>query len=172
MTPQSSPHKRAAYEPPVSLLRPVAHDPDMPRPVSIMAGTLIILLRVLAGTALIAAVWLDWPDLIDEFEDTIGSSLSAADEQIALWTYITLIVVALLIQLTVVYAVWRGHNWARVLIMALAVVSISVAFVTWFLREQEITLQTTLFAIGLDVLTLLALSSRSAAAYSRRNDRP
>jgi len=55
--------------------------------------------------------------------------------------------------------------------MVFAVVSISTAFTTWFLREQEITLRTSLLAVGLDVLILLALSSRSAAAYSRRRER-
>ena len=67
--------------------------------------------------------------------------------------------------------IFFGHNWARVLIMIVAVVSISTTFVAWAADEQAITLEGTFFSLGLDVLLLLALSSRSAAAYARRNER-
>ena len=36
---------------------------------------------------------------------------------------------------------------------------------------EEITLEGTFVSLSLDILVLLALSSRSAAAYARRNER-
>ena len=65
----------------------------------------------------------------------------------------------------------RGHNWARVVIMTFSALSISASFIQWWAEGQEITITTTLLQLGLDILILLALSSRSAAAYARRNER-
>ena len=45
------------------------------------------------------------------------------------------------------------------------------AFVSWWVRDQEITLQTTLLSLAVDILVLLALSSRSTAAYARRREK-
>ena len=49
-------------------------------------------------------------------------------------------------------------------------ISISASFLQWWAGGHEITITTTLLSIGLDILILLALSSRSAAAYARRNE--
>ena len=44
-----TPQKRPAYEPPARLLSPARADPHMRRPVTIVAGTVLVLLRVVAG---------------------------------------------------------------------------------------------------------------------------
>ena len=41
----------------------------------------------------------------------------------------------------------------------------------WWAQGQEITINGALLSLSLDILVLLALSSRSAAAYARRNER-
>jgi hypothetical protein len=46
--------------------------------------------------------------------------------------------------------------------------SISASFVAWWAQGQEIEIQGTFLSLSLDILLLLALSSRSAAAYARR----
>lgn len=169
---QDPPRKRAAFEPPASLFAPLNGDPGMHRPTTITAGTLLLLLRVLAGILLIVGLWLEWPDVMDSADLVLGDdTLTAQEEQFALWIVIALMGVSLVVQLSVVLSLWWGRNWARLTVMGFAVISISTAFTTWFLREQEITLRTSLLAVGLDVLILLALSSRSAAAYSRRRER-
>lgn len=169
---QDLPRKRAAFEPPASLFAPLNGDPGMRRPATITAGTLLLLLRVLAGILLIVGLWLEWPDVMDSADLVLGDDvLTAQEEQFALWIVIALMGVSLVVQLSVVLSLWWGRNWARLTVMVFAVVSISTAFTTWFLREEEITLRTSLLAVGLDVLILLALSSRSAAAYSRRRER-
>lgn len=170
--PPVAPRKRAAFEPPTSLFAPLNRDPHMRRPATITTGTLLLLLRVLAGVIMIAGLWLEWPDLMDSAELALGDDmLTAEEEQFALWLVVALMAVSLAVQLGVLLSLWWGRNWARLTVMIFAVISISTAFTTWFLREQEITLQTSLLAVGLDVLILLALSSRSAAAYSRRRER-
>ena len=171
-TRQDLPRKRAAFEPPTTLFAPLHRDPTMRRPATITTGTLLLLLRVLAGVLLIAGLWLEWPDVMDSADLAVGGDvLTAEEEQFALWIVIALMGLSLAVQLSVVLSLWWGRNWARLIVMVFAVVSISTAFTTWFLREEEITLRTSLLAVGLDVLILLALSSRSAAAYSRRRER-
>ena len=64
--------------------------------------------------------------------------------------------------------VFLGLNWPRIVVMTISTFSISASFVTWWVGDQEITLQTTFLTIALDILVMLALSSRSARAYARR----
>ena len=64
-----------------------------------------------------------------------------------------------------------GHNWARVIVMTFSVISISASFVQWWAEGRRSRSAATLLTLGLDILVLLALSSRSAAAYARRNER-
>ena len=54
--------------------------------------------------------------------------------------------------------------------MFLSVISITSAFLQWWTSDLQITLRTSLLSTALDTLILLALSSRSAAAYARRNE--
>ena len=79
--------------------------------------------------------------------------------------------IATLLEGVLAVLIYRGHNWARVLVMLYAVVSISAAFTTWWVGGQDIRIETTLVTLSLDILVLLALSSRQAAAYSRRRQR-
>lgn len=171
MSSPTPPAKRAAFESPAKLLAPVRRDPDMRRPASVTAGTILVLLRIVAGALVLIGIWLNWPALVTDADAVLGEdTFTPEEEQAAVWFVVTVGVIALLIELAVVYSLWRGRNWARVLVMIFAVISTSTAFISWVLREQEITLNTTLLAVALDILILLALSSRSAAAYARRND--
>ncbi len=51
-------------------------------------------------------------------------------------------------------------------------VSIITAAVGYFANGEEITVRTTLVTLALDILVLLALSSRPSRAWSRRPRRP
>ncbi|MFV0319722.1 MAG: hypothetical protein ACK5IN_05025 [Microbacterium sp.] len=66
--------------------------------------------------------------------------------------------------------VYRGHNWPRVVIMPFAAVSIVSSFTAWWVQGQEIMLRTSLLLLAVDTLVVLVLSSRSTAAYARRNE--
>ncbi|MNW67945.1 hypothetical protein D3C74_466250 [compost metagenome] len=51
--------------------------------------------------------------------------------------------------------------------MVLAAISTTSSFVGWAVSGDQITLRTTLLTVALDILVLLTLSSRDAAAYTR-----
>ena len=55
--------------------------------------------------------------------------------------------------------------------MILATLSIVVSWLD-YVAGQEITIRTTLVTLALDILVLLALSSRAARAYAQRPRRP
>lgn len=167
-----APHKRPAYEPPGRLLKPPHYDPAMRRPISTIAGTGLILLRVLAGVVVLIGIVTGWDALINDPDNVLdGFDPSPEGAQAALGFVIAAGVTVLLIDLLLAVFVYRGYNWARVFVMLIAVGSISTSFGAWWAQGQEITLNTTYVSLSLDILLLLALSSRSAAAYARRHER-
>lgn len=167
-----APDKRPAFEPASELLKPISHDPDMKRPLSTVAGAALVYLRVAAGLLWIAAVLLDLPSWLREidvsFDDAADIPGAAA---LSLAVLLGIVGVYLLADAVFAFFILRGHNWARVTVMTFSVISITVSFVQWWSDELEISINTTLLSLGLDILILLALSSRSAAAYARRNER-
>lgn len=171
--PESHPTKRPAFEPAERLLRPTGYDPDMPRPITTVAGAVLVLLRVLSGILILVALTVGWDSFAADLEvGTDGADMSSDVSRLALTVVLVggtavLIVDALLGLLT-----FRGLNWARVVVMLISVFSISTTFTAWWVQGQEITLDGTFVSLSLDILILLALSSRSAAAYARRKERP
>jgi hypothetical protein len=166
-----APQKRPAYEPAARLLRPPRFDPEMKRPTSTVVGSALILLRVIAGVVVLVGIATGWDDILAD-PDTVleGFDPSPEGSQAALWCVIAAGATVLLIDLLLAVFVFRGHNWARVIIMIIAVGSITTSFVAWWAQGQEITVDTTYVSLSLDILLLLALSSRGAAAYARRNE--
>ena len=167
-----APHKRPAFEPAAELLKPVAFDPEMKRPIATVAGAVLVLLRVLAGVLFIASVLLAWPTWVHELDVTIEDAASTPQlAELSLAFIVILVGGFLLIDLVLAFFILGGHNWARVIVMTFSALSITTAFLQWWAEGQEITITNTLLGLGLDILILLALSSRSAAAYARRNER-
>ncbi|WP_137846423.1 hypothetical protein [Microbacterium sp. 2FI] len=167
-----TPNKRPAFEPAARLLKPVAYDPEMRRPISTVAGVVLVLLRVVAGVLVLVGIAAGWSDMLAD-PDTVleGFDPTAEGEQAALWFVLATGATVLLIDLLLAVLTYRGRNWSRVVLMLIAVVSISSIFVAWWVQGQEITLEGAFLSLSLDILLLLALSSRSAAAYARRNER-
>jgi hypothetical protein len=167
----ASPGKRPAYEPASELLKPISHDPAMKRPPTIVAGVLLVFLRVVAGVIVLLTIVLDWRAALAEVDLTIeGVQTTPEMSQAALVAAVIFLGVVLLVDAALALFILSGHNWARVLVMTFSVISITGAFVQWWSEGQEITINGSLLTIGLDILILLALSSRSAAAYARRNE--
>ena len=174
MSATPAPQKRPAYEPAGRLLRPPARDPDMRRPGSTVAGGVLVLLRAAAGVLLLGALAVGWPAIIADPDvvlilDGVDSVDLAA--QVGLWVVLAVGGTAVVFDLVCAIFVLRGHNWARVAVMVVSVLSISTTFVAWWAQGQEIRVDETFVSLALDILVLLALSSRSAAAYARRNER-
>ncbi|GAA5086863.1 hypothetical protein GCM10025760_07250 [Microbacterium yannicii] len=167
-----APQKRAAYEPAARLLKPPRYDPHMKRPISTIAGAALILLRVLAGVAVLVGIAAGWNDILADPDSVLeGFDPSPEGTQAALWLVLGTGAVVLLLDLALAFLVYRGINWARVVVMLISVLSISTSFTAWWAQGQEIEIDGTYVSLSLDILVLLALSSRSAAAYARRNER-
>lgn len=175
MSPDTAPDhvstKISAFE--VSgMLAPPERNPGMPRPVTISAGAALVFMRVIAGLIMLVAIWLDWPDIMAAAAEAVGEkAMAAVDSDLARGVIMAGGGLLCLIDLVLAFSVWKGRNLSRVIVMILSVISVSSSFVSWWAQDQELTLQSSLLPMGLDVLILLALSSRSAAAYSRRNER-
>ncbi len=166
----SAPEKRPAFEPAERLLTPPRYDPAMKRPVTTAAGAMLVMLRVVVGVLQVLEVGGrfaagEGPDIL---VDGLGGSDAAT---VGLTAAAVLVGVVLLAEALLAVLIYVGRNIPRVIVMVLAVLSISTAFAGWWAGGQEITLRTSLLSLAVDILTLLALSSRSAAAYARRNHR-
>jgi hypothetical protein len=169
----TAPDKRPAFEPPAQLLKPTRYDPDMKRPVSTVAGVVLVLLRVIAGVGWIASIGLEWQRYVRELDVSYEDVVSTPQvTEMTLLVAVIALGVFVVIDATLAFFVLGGHNWARVAIMSVSAISITTSFLQWWDDGLEISIATTLLTVGLDILILLALSSRSAAAYARRNERP
>jgi len=167
-----APQKRPAYEPAARLLKPPRYDPGMARPTATVAGVVLILLRVLAGVIVLVSIAAGWDALLSDPDSVLeGFDPTPEGRQAALWLVIATGGTVLLIDLALAFFVFQGFNWARVFVMFISVLSISTSFTAWWAQGQEITIATTYVSLSIDILLLLALSSRSAAAYARRNER-
>lgn len=166
----TAPAKRPAYEPAARLLRPTGYNPDMKRPPTTVAGVVLVLLRVVVGLLWLGELLLNWNLIATESALDIEGLTSAEAAGVGLTILAIVVAVTLVVDAVLAFLILRGLNWPRVLVMFFAVISISVAFASWWAAELEITLGTSLLSTALDTLILLALSSRSAAAYARRNE--
>nr|WP_243847361.1 hypothetical protein [Microbacterium ulmi] len=153
-------------------MKPTGYDPAMRRPVTIVVGAALVLLRVAAGVAWIADVGAHWSGYAGDVAVRVGDlSLSPDAVRSSFVVFAALSGLVLLVESALAILILRGADWARIVVMSFAVVSISSSFGSWWAQGQEITLNTSLVSLALDILVLLALSSRSAAAYARRNER-
>jgi hypothetical protein len=170
-----SPEKRPAFESPVRLVEPGRRDPDMKRPGSTVAGATLVLLRVFAGVVWMVSVAFGWQGIVVQLDlEIAGGTAGQIPEgvsQLALGVVLVVVAVPLVVDAVLAFLILRGWNWPRVIVMFVSVVSICTAFVTWWVQGQDLHLDSALLPLAFDILVLLALSSRSASAYARRNER-
>lgn len=163
--------KRAAFEPAARLLRPTGYDPEMKRPLSTVAGAVLVFLRAIVGVLWLAELLLNWNLIATQTAIALDGVDVGEQATAGLIVIAAIIAAAMIAEIVLAVFIFRGHNWPRVIVMSFAVISITTAFAAWWADDLEITLKTSLVSTSLDVLVLLALSSRSAAAYARRNER-
>jgi hypothetical protein len=149
------------------------------RPASVLGGTLLMAARAVSGGFVIGTVLLGW----ESFRATIvidGGRPAPVDPGVAdavLGGMLGAYAAVLVLYLGLCILVFTGHNWARVLALSLASVSILISFADYSLNGAQITLRTSLVSVTLDILILLALSSTDARHYARarraqRSSRP
>jgi hypothetical protein len=172
------PAKRPAFELPV-VPEPPAGDPEMKRPISTTSGAALVLLRVAAGVAWMLWVAFGWEGWLQSYAgelsgdssgETVGD-LTPGVLGVSLAVFLIATGLVLAVELTFGLLILRGRNFPRMVVMIISVLSISTAFAGWWVQGQDIRFSTTLLTLALDILVLLALSSRSAAAYARRRER-
>ncbi|QBE48964.1 hypothetical protein [Leucobacter triazinivorans] len=156
------PRKRSAVEPAAALFaRDAQPHARASRPSSVAGGAALVVLR--AGGAMLWSVGLlrEWASIRDELELTTAESAWALGVVLGVEGAWALLLLAL------AWAVWRGSNGARIFVMIGATTSITVSAIAYFAMGEEITVRTTLVTLALDILVLLALSSRDARAWTR-----
>lgn len=158
-------HRKRAANEPVEVL--VARDAEFPaesraRPLSTTLGAFFVFGRGIAGLFWIGAFLLAWPALADE------EHVAADERPFVFWLVLSIGVLAALTSLVFAWAIWRGSNLARVLVMCGVTLSTITAASSYFANGEQITIQTTLLTVSLDILVLLALSSRDARAWARQ----
>lgn len=166
------PDQRPAYEPVGRILGPTPYDPGMPRPAATVAGALLVFLGAVVGILSIIDLSVHWTTYAGSLDLDINDVVATPDViDASLTAVLVLLGVVVLVELVCGILILRGSNLARVVVMSVTVISISTAFASWWAQDQEITLTTTLPSLAVDILVLLALSSRSAAGYARRNEK-
>ncbi len=157
------PEKRAAIEPAAALL---SHDDVSAvgdkRPLTTVLGAVFVWARALAGVLWILTFWLLWPEIM-ELADVEGS-----DAPLVFGLIVGISGLVVVVLLVLGWAIWKGSNVARVLVMCVLTVSVITSGVEYFVGGQEITIRTTLLTVALDILVLLALSGRDARSWARR----
>ncbi|QDW64679.1 hypothetical protein FFI11_012560 [Oerskovia sp. KBS0722] len=139
------------------------------RPAATTVGALLVVLGVVADLIWLANLALHWDQTLRSL--FLGGDVTQADIDQASGPLLVLVVVLLslvaLFQLFLAWRVYKGRNWARDLVMVLAAISTTSSFVGWAVSGNQITFRTTLLTVALDILMLLTLSSRDAAAYAK-----
>ena len=161
--------KRPAFEPPALLAEPDAAPATMRRPAATVFGALLVVLRVIAGVVWLASLALQWDRILrDDLHIEIEGASEAEAAEMVLVFILVFGGVILAIDLGLAVLVYFGNNAARLAVMIVATLSITLAATDYFTGGEDITLRTTLITLALDILVLLALSSRAARAYARR----
>jgi hypothetical protein len=162
--------KRPAFESPAVLVRPDATPTVMRRPVATTFGAVLVVLRVVAGVVWLISLGLLWrKTLVEDLGVPLDSDAEADAGSNAVLTVVLVAGgIVLAVELVLALFIFRGSNWARITVMVFATLSITGSAFDYFGEDAEITLRTTLITLALDILVLLALSSRNARAYARR----
>ncbi len=138
------------------------------RPAPIVVGALLVAARAIAALALaLVAVTGEGAHLVVDLAG-VPAGLAA---QLALAGAVGVLVLFAVPELFIAWRVYLGRNWARLLAMTLSTLAIAVQALGHVAGGDRITLQTTLPGLALDILLLLALSSRRARIYARRDRR-
>ena len=136
----------------------------MPTPAT-LAGIALVVLRMLAGAIWLAVFLSQGAEAAHRFTwlvngldpDEIAASTAAIT-----WTIAGLLV----IEAVLAVLMWRGSEFARMLLMLVSAGWILLAFASWAMHGGALGMHFTLVTVGFDILLLLALSSREAAAYT------
>ncbi len=168
-----TPDKLPAFEAGTGLLRRPEFNPEMPRPITTVAGSLLVVARTVISAIVLFGAATRWNGVLSGLRlasDTLGLDkiLAKASDSMLLGVACAVLLADLVLPVLILL----GRNWPRVLIMTFVTLDILVAFTAWTSSEQALASGLAFTVLALDILILLALSSHSAAAYARRLEPP
>ncbi|MGO1770142.1 MAG: hypothetical protein ACTHZX_09335 [Microbacterium sp.] len=136
------------------------------RPGAIVGGCVLVGLRAAGGVLSGISLGVTWP----AGRDALGLE-PGPESVVVLGVVLSFLGAAMLLLLVLALLVWRRSNAARLLVMFWVSASIIGAAIDHFSDGVIISFRTTLVTLSLDILVLLALSSRNARAWSRGGPR-
>lgn len=162
----ASQRKRTVLEDASDLL-PIEPEGPAParRPGALTGGAVLVVLRAIGGPIWILGFLRVWPEIRKEF------SLDAEMASAVLAIIVGAVSIWVVVLLVFGFGVWRGSNTARMMTQAWAALSITGSAVAYFAGTDGISVRATLLTLALDILILLALSSRAARAWTRGKSR-
>lgn len=139
------------------------------RPVPTTLGVLLMTLRVLAGVGFIVLNLLDWNRFV---RSELGTATVTPDEQasmsLALGLVMGLFAAGLVLYFLLALLIFFGSNWARIAAMTYSALIIVFSAIDFFNGGPQITLKNNLLGLALDILVVLALSSKRSRLWARR----
>lgn len=144
----------------------------MTRPLATGLGAVLMSLRVIWGFISILIYVLNWAAIRQEIFASADGVLIVPQDVADIFIIIGISALGVWYLFYGVLAglVFAGSNWARIVAMSFASISIIVVFLDWWNAGIQVTFRTSLASVALDILVLLALSAQSARGFARRND--
>ncbi|WP_285114634.1 LssY C-terminal domain-containing protein [Leifsonia sp. fls2-241-R2A-40a] len=139
------------------------------RPVPTTLGVLLMTLRVFAGALYIALNVLDWHRFVQS--EVSAGSLTPNEESTAslvLGIAMGLFGAGLILYFLLALLVFSGSNWARIAAMSYSSLIIVVSAIDFFNGGPQVSLRNNLLGLALDILVVLALSSKRSRLWARR----
>ncbi len=139
------------------------------RPATTIVGAVFVGARA-AAAALLALSMVLFKDahVGSLVEPLAGPAITEAQAELAVTAATVVVLLFVLAEILLAWFVFLGRNWARTVAMALSTAAICIQAVDVFRGGPDITLQSNLPGLALDVLLLLALSSKRSRDYALR----
>jgi hypothetical protein len=139
------------------------------RPATTIVGAVFVGARA-AAAALMAMSMVLFKDahVSSLMQPVAGLAVTEAQAELAVTAATVVVLLFALAEILLAWFVFLGRNWARTVAMALSTVAICAQAVDVFHGGPDITLQSNLPGLTLDILLLLALSSKRSRDYALR----
>jgi hypothetical protein len=158
---RTGPEPAAAVRPPT--------DSRNRRPATTVVGAVFVGARAAAAVLLaMSMVFFKDAHVGSLMQPVAGLAVTEAQAELAVTAATVVVLLFALAEILLAWFVFRGRNWARTVAMALSTAAICLQAFDVFHGGPDITLQSNLPGLTLDILLLLALSSKRSRAYALR----
>lgn len=148
---------------------PPPNDSRNRRPAPTVVGAVLVGARAAAAALLALSMVLFREEHVSSLlQPGTGPDVTAAQAELAVTIATAVVLLFVLIEILLAWFVFFGRNWARTVAMALSTAAIGMQAFDVFFGGPDITLQSNLPGLALDILLLLALSSKRSRDYALR----